>query len=375
MSENVVHIRRVEGYDDPRLLPAVAEILRAEGFADAKGSILLKPNWLLGKNRNLAVTTHPRVAEAVIRGLGGDPSRIRIGDSPALPLPARTIADQLGYLDLVRRTGIRFEDFDHAPVTLRRPSNRLVKSFPICRGVAEADLVINLPKMKTHVGSIYSGAVKNLFGCVPGLEKARYHIRFPDRLHFGRMLADCAATVDADFHLMDAIVAMEGEGPSNGTPVAQNLILASRDPVALDATACRLMGLDPAAVPHLAEAAAAGLGILDPERIHLDGVASLDEIRVKTYRVRASTKEMRFGPSRLQNLLKSVLTARPAVLKDRCVRCRHCGRICPVSAISFPHDGYPVFDYDACFRCYCCHEICPEGAIVKRETLVSRLLG
>jgi len=378
MSEKIstVYIKKVKDYNDPYLLNAVAELLDASGLSWNKKTVLLKPNMLSPANNNLAVTTHPAVLEAAVLHLQKSAKKVFFGDSPGIPLSPYFVMKKLGYQNILKKTKALFTDFDKDKQIVNNKNNRLVKSFTLARIVVETDILINLPKMKTHVGAIYSGAVKNLFGCIPGLIKAKFHFRFPTRKHFGILLADCASTVEADFHIMDAIIAMEGEGPSNGKPVNQSLILASKDPVALDAVCCSIMGLNPKTVPHLVEAEKSGLGTLELNKIKIEGVKNLEDVTVKVYENRSSKKEMRFGPAGIaQKVLKNLLLAKPVILEERCKKCQLCVKICPITAISSVDNGVPKIDYNKCFRCYCCHEICPEHAIIKKDTLLSKIIG
>jgi len=371
-----VHAAKFTDYSDKGIAGFIDAVIRRE-LPRLKGkTVLLKPNMLLGVNKNLATTTHPSIVAAVIHSCRTAGAKVLLGDSPGLPLSPSVIAGQLGILKVVRECGAEFVNFNERPVTAVRRDNKLVKTFTLASALKKADYVINLPKLKTHLSAIYTGAVKNLFGFVPGLLKAQFHVKFPDRKRFGQMLADLAAIVRPSLSIMDAVVAMEGEGPSNGDPVPMGLVIASTDMVALDTVACRLIGLNPDDVPSLRCAAADGLGISDLKKIRIEGVSSLESVKPKKFRLRQSNNEMRFGPAgAFQNWIKRIAIARPGIDRGRCVKCALCVKMCPAKALSAARRSVPVFNYDICIRCYCCHEICPEGAISKKETLISRLLG
>jgi uncharacterized protein (DUF362 family)/ferredoxin len=372
----LVRLLKVDGYGDGRIREFVTSVIGRE-LPDLRGKkVLVKPNMLRGVNKNLATTTHQSIVSAVVAACKEKGATVLLGDSPGIPLAGPVIARQLGMMDLVEEHGIEFVNFERSPAEFKRIENRLVKTFTLASVLREVDVVINLPKLKTHLSAIYSGAVKNLFGLVPGLLKAQFHVKFPDRARFGQMLADLASIVRPSLSIMDAVVAMEGEGPSNGNPVAMGLLLASADMVALDAVACHLIGLKAADVPAVRCAGADGLGIPDLKKIRIEGVDDLASVKPRKFSLRQSNKEMRFGPAgAFQRWVKRIAIARPVIAGDKCVRCVLCVRMCPANALSGDKGQVPEFGYDLCIRCYCCHEICPEGAITKKETLVSRMLG
>jgi Pyruvate/2-oxoacid:ferredoxin oxidoreductase delta subunit len=252
--------------------------------------------------------------------------------------------------------GLPEADFKHSSAVNYEGTN-----FTICRGVLEADAIVSLPKMKTHALERITGAVKNMYGCVHGFHKAAGHTRHPDSKSFGAMLAKLERGVKPRLHIMDGVVAMEGNGPASGDPVKMNVILASGDPYALDEVFCRLIALNPALVPTNTHAPDRDVVIRTP----LGEISWLDAFRqygVSGFRVDRSVDAKTAGGA--DNRLTKAMQQRPVIQKDLCQSCKVCVESCPLSGKALNMQGqYPVYDYDQCIRCFCCQEMCPHGAI------------
>jgi ferredoxin len=232
--------------------------------------------------------------------------------------------------------------------------------------------------MKTHQLERITGGVKNMFGCVYGMNKGASHAKYPDAESFAQMLIDLNLLLKARLHIMDGVVAMEGNGPGSGTPVKMNVMLFSEDPVALDATFCRLVDLDPSTIPTVFYGAIFGLGRWkegDIEIVGVDNLADYSNPRFDVPREKTSG-----GKWSYLNKLK-VLARKPVILKEKCVRCGACVAACPLEdkAVYFPGGEVsrpgmkreaPVYDYRKCIRCYCCQEMCPEKAIIVKRKLI-----
>jgi formate hydrogenlyase subunit 6/NADH:ubiquinone oxidoreductase subunit I len=273
---------------------------------------------------------------------------------------------------------------------VENPQGALVKRFELAKAAVEADVVVSLPKLKTHQLMYYTGAMKNLFGCVSGLQKAAYHFRYPDRKDFGAMITDLCMALKPAFSLMDAVVAMEGKGPGNGDPYALGLVLASSDILALDWAASSIIGYNPAHIPNQADALARGPWLRDPAKLTIDG-PSIKELAVHNFKKVHETGDIglvrRILPAWMYRYVQNVLTPRPFFRDDLCLRCGECITLCPAKVLSFVparantwlRPGSPSgltaekaakrisIDYSACLRCYCCHEVCPADAITLRR--------
>ena len=247
---STVAIVRCSSYDPVVVQEAVARGLQllggAEAFVNPGETILLKPNLLTGRSPERVVTTHPSVFRAVALALQSAGAKLTYGDSPGFGKP-QTAAQKAGLLNVAREMDIPLADFTHGDI-VSFPEGMQNKQFMIARGALSADGIVSLPKMKSHGLTRMTGAIKNQFGCVPGPLKAEFHARLPMVDLFSQMLVDLNRLLKLRLFVMDGIIAMEGNGPQNGTPRAMNVLLLSSDPVALDATVCRMMDLNPTLV-------------------------------------------------------------------------------------------------------------------------------
>jgi uncharacterized protein (DUF362 family)/Pyruvate/2-oxoacid:ferredoxin oxidoreductase delta subunit len=366
-------------YDRTALDRAVAEAAELADLPDVSGaSVLLKPNILSSAAPDKAIATRGEVLAAFARLLKSKgASRILAGESPGWQAQDAA-ARKSGILEACESEGVEWLDFSHG-IEFECPEGRRVKRFTFTDALKQADILVSLPKLKTHRLLRYTGAMKNLFGLVPGLGKSRFHLRFPDPEDFGAMLVDLALAAKPAFCLMDAIVSMEGEGPANGRPVETGLILASRDPLALDWVAATLIGYDPLALPYLVDAASRGAWVSGPEEIEVRG-ARIEEVRPASFELVPIRSGDKFVTERLpapiRRLVRNATVARPFFNHRKCIRCGGCVNICPPKALDFAPDarakgGKSIrIDYEKCIRCYCCHEVCPADAIRLAKRLI-----
>lgn len=256
------------------------------------------------------------------------------------------------------------------PVTY--PEGVQAKDFVIPKELLDADCVISLSKMKTHALERVTGAVKNSYGFVYGLHKAKGHTKYPSADSFARMLIDLNKYISPRLYIMDGIMAMEGNGPGSGDPVPMKVMLMSTDPVALDSVFCRLVHLKPEMVPTNYHGEKMGLGTWKEENIELftpDGVISMDEAIQKygnpSFNV-DRTPVRRNKWTKIAGAL-NLFQKKPYIDTDKCIRCGICVKSCPVpeKAVEFRNgkDKPPVYNYKKCIRCFCCQEMCPAKAI------------
>jgi len=373
-----------EEYDAKAVYEAVEKGVALLGgwksFVKPAEKILLKPNLLNRADPDRAVTTHPAVFESVILSLRdkGFPD-LTYGDSPGHPGSVEKTAEACGIKEAADRLGVPLADFTRSQ-NVEYIRGRTTRKFEISQGVLDSDSIINLCKMKTHQLERITGGVKNMFGCVYGMHKGAAHARYPDAESFAQMLVDLNLLLKARLHIMDGIVAMEGNGPASGTPVKMGVILISEDPVALDATFCRLVDLDPASIPTVFYGGIFGLGKWKESDIEILGVEDLSDYRNPKFDV---SREKSYGGKWAYLDKLKILARKPVILKNRCIRCGACVQACPLEdkAVYFPDrdmadsssDGgkreVPVYDYKKCIRCYCCQEMCPEQAIIVKRKL------
>lgn len=378
MNRSIVALVRCATYDQGHVYRALSrgvELLGGlERFVAPGERLLLKPNLLAAEPRDRAVTTHPAVLAACARLFREGGASVCFGDSPGIDRPARA-AERAGLLEAGALSGAEFVDFSPA-AQMENPEGELVSAFPIAQAVHACNGIINLPKMKTHQLTRITGAVKNLYGCIPGQRKALYHVQFQDVTDFSTLLVELNLRLRPRLHVMDGVVAMEGNGPRSGDPRPVHVLILSQDPVALDAVFCRIVDLDPQWVPTNVIGERRGLGHWVEEDIELVG-EELERFVASDFKV--IRKPVYSNASYAHyNVIKNAVLPKPVIDVERCIRCGRCVEACPVpeKALRFEddHGRPPRYDYDLCIRCYCCHEMCPERAIGKRTPLLGRIL-
>lgn len=347
-------------------------------FVKEGDNVILKPNLLTGKAEEMAVTTHPSVFRAVAKVFLAQKARVSYGDSPGFG-SAESIAKKCGLDTVAKELGLSLIDFDNF-VSVMFSKGVQNKSFVIAKEVMNADCLVSIPKMKTHGFMHFTGAVKNQFGCVPGIRKMEFHAKIPDKLDFARMLVDLNRCINPKLYIMDGIVAMEGNGPLNGNPKAMKLILFSTDPIALDATACRIIGLKPENIPTIIFGYEAGAGTYKEEDIELVG----DDINIfidKTFVIANKPSSLlSVTKNKYIRKLSELFVPKPFITRSLCVQCGICTEVCPVKpqALNFDKNGKnkpPSYNYNKCIKCYCCQELCPYGAIKLKSSFMRRILG
>jgi uncharacterized protein (DUF362 family)/ferredoxin len=377
--KSVVAIVRCEDYELGNVRQAVREAIRLCGLGDrfAVGKrVLLKPNLLSARKPEDAVTTHPSIVCAVGELAEEVGCVVRVGDSP--PFAGETSG---GYRKLLRETGMldaaeaipaEIVRFEESAIDVPDPDGKALRTVPIAQVVVSADLVVNIPKCKTHGLTTFSGAVKNVFGCVPGARKGLYHAQAgEDPVAFAQMMVDIYAAVRPGLSVMDAVVAMDGDGPNRGTPKQVGLILASPDAVALDAVALSALGRDPMSVDMVRLAHEQGIGCGSLADIEVAGL-SLDSARVSAFSFPDYRNPWRVIPRLLRQPLRRQLFAFPRINRKECIGCGKCSKICPAQAIA-PGQP-PTIDLAKCIMCYCCQEVCDESAIDLRENVLGRIV-
>ena len=374
---STVAVVRCASYDPDEVRAAVHRGLDPLGgigrFVAAGETIVLKPNLLVGRSPDRSVNTHPAVFRAVAEEALTCGAMVRYGDSPGVGRP-KDAAARAGIAAAADAVGVPLADFSRGE-QVSFPDGDLVKHFTLAAGVVEADGLISLPKLKTHGLTRMTGAVKNQFGCIPGALKAEFHARLSNADLFSRMLVDLNRCIRPRLFVMDAVVAMEGNGPQGGKPRAMNALIVSDDPVAIDAVACRMIALDRTLVLTIAHGERMSLGMPDPKLVG-DAVEAFVTPDFDVNRNPLSTTDRPGRPSRVA---RRIIVPRPRVLAEACTRCGTCVAVCPVSpkAITFEDSSRhqpPRHDYGLCVRCYCCQEMCPENAIDIVTPILGRLI-
>lgn len=354
-----VILRRCEEYRLDEIQRMVSEAISALGGLPALKSgakVLVKPNLLLKRDPERHTTAHPVVVEAVVRALQEKGCEVSIADSPGGLFTEgilRGLYAVTGMEGVARRTGAKLVlSTETADVEL--PNGYKTHMLTVIRCAAEADCIVSVGKIKTHGLTAYTGAVKNLFGLVPGTLKVDWHARYPDIPDFSEAILDIERWAKPVLSVLDGVWGMEGKGPSGGTPRKLNAIVISDDAHACDIVASSLIGFEPEEVSTLKAAQAHGL--LSVPLVEGESVESLAQ-RFERAPAEASVKGILTNP-----VFAKLIRSKPVLHKKDCVGCGVCMRACPGKAIELV-DKKPKFDYAKCIRCYCCQELCPQTAI------------
>jgi uncharacterized protein (DUF362 family)/Pyruvate/2-oxoacid:ferredoxin oxidoreductase delta subunit len=361
-----VYFKNAE-YNYRDLKPIVSEMLEA-AIGDQiypKAQVLIKPNFLSPARPEKAIVTHPLVVRAVAEYVLKKGGRILIADSPGIGSFERILKEG-GFKEVFGQLSRQVE-FKPFKATVKVDIGEPFGLIDIARDAVEADVVINLAKLKTHTQMLLTLGVKNLFGCIVGLKKPEWHMRSGvDRNMFARLLVQIYQAINPAVTLVDGILALEGQGPGRrGKPRHIGVLVGSCSGPAADMAICRMLGIDPHKMPT--SHAAKELGVLDddPEIIG-------DFREVSNYKL-PDLGPLTFGPKPFQKYMRKHLIQRPAVEPEICKMCGECWNICPAGAIT-PYEEIIGFDYDRCIRCYCCIEVCPHGALKAVETVPGKLL-
>jgi len=377
--KSLVALIKCESYESVEVEKAVERGIELLGGMSAffvKGeSIVLKPNLLSRHKPEDGVTTHPAVFRAVAKKLISVGINVSYGDSPPTDKFVN-ISQATGMTAVAEELNIPAADFETgSPVYSDGGEQR--RQFNIATGVLSADGLVNLPKLKTHHLTRLTGAVKNLFGCVPGFQKPEFHVKLPTVADFSKMLVDLNRLINQRLVVMDAVQAMQGNGPTFGSLVPLHLLIVSTDPVAVDSTACRIIGVSPELMLTNYYGQQFGLGNMKEENITIVGDPITDFYRPDFIVQR--TPELRFNQAWKYRILKNYISTRPVIDRTKCTLCGACARQCPMDPKALiwktkKHRRPPKYNYRRCIRCFCCQEVCPNGAIAGKNPFLRRLI-
>lgn len=370
MEKSIVSLRVCEDYKDENLNSCLKKVFEDLGGLDKYVkpgmTVLLKVNLLAKCNPNQAVTTHPALVEAVAKKVIDLGAKCIIGDSPASRFNEKNvnaIYDTTGMKIASHnsKAGLN-QNFESFKANI---NGERLKESELIDVLNKVDIVINMPKMKTHGLTGYSGCVKNLYGTIPGLIKAQTHSLFPKLVDFCNALLDINEYLKDKvvLHIVDAVVAMEGAGPQSGTPRIVNRIIAGENPYAVDSVIVKLMNQDPAHSPLLAEATRRKL-IDNNFSIDLKG-ETIENSAVPDFKSVFVSAESTASPipKGLRKIFKKFFQRRPIIDPKMCKGCGKCAEHCPMNAIRMEYDKkggmFAKIDYNKCINCFCCQELCP----------------
>ena len=356
-----VYIRKAE-YDYSTLKPLVFELMDSiAGDLIKKGSrVLIKPNLLLPAPPDRAIVTHPMIVRAAAEYVIAKGVRPQISDSPAIG-SFEKILKESGIRDALEGLDVEYKEFkDFVSVDVGKPFEKI----EIAKDAVNADVIINLPKIKTHTHMLLTLGIKNLFGCIVGMKKPEWHLRAGvDKEMFAAMLVKIYQALKPEVNIYDGILAMEGQGPGkSGVPRKIGVIAGSADAASADRVISEMLGVEPDLV--LTNRIAQGA---EAEEIDIDGELP----RVENFRLPEMTPIV-FGPKIAHGFFRRHLVQRPECDRSECRLCGECWKYCPAEAIT--HDNKKIFfDYDKCIRCYCCIEVCPHAALRAVETMTGKV--
>ncbi len=374
---NDVSISRCESYEPQEvkdaLLAALAPINGLDWVTPGM-KIAVKVNLMMLVKPERAASVHPQVAVALCELLVERGAQVVLGDSPGGPFAAAYLASiysSTGMRQVVETGATLNEDFSFLEIT--NPDAVAAKEFQVTHYLTSADAIIDLCKIKTHGLMSYTGACKNLFGAVPGMRKSEYHYRYHTHELFANMLVDICEWCKPRLSIGDAVLAMEGNGPSGGSPRFVGALLASFNPHALDLAAAHLMNLGTDDVPTLRAAYRRELVPRDVSGLNLFG--ELESFVVPDFKL-TPTHEVRLWGTQnpvLSKILARFFAGKPRIDSDGCVACGECAAVCPANAIRI-ENRLAKIDERKCIRCFCCQEFCPEGTISIYRPLPARLI-
>lgn len=372
-----VAVVRCKTYDVEAVKPALEEAVNAVNgldFVKSGMKIIIKPNLVSFKKPDAAATTHPALLEALVEMLLARGADVTIGDSPggphSLPLLNRVYAAT--GMDRVEKLGAKLNR-NMNEKTVDFHEGKVLKNFTYTEYLDEADAIIDFCKLKSHGMLGMSAAVKNLFGTIPGLKKPEVHYKFQNDAEFADMLVDLNEYFKPRLAICDAVVGMEGNGPTAGTPRHIGAIIASKSTYYADVVGAELIGMNIDGLPTLQAAYERGFAPASSKNLRVYGdirALTVDDFKAPPVR---GLSFMRKG-NVLHFISKAALEHKPTLKKRLCVGCGECARMCPAKAIEMKNKK-PHINREKCIRCFCCQEFCPRAAMVVHRPLAAKALN
>ena len=346
-------------------------------YINKNSTVFIKLNLVIKKHPDEMATTHPMVLKVVAKHLLNHGCKVIVGDSPVGPYTKaalKSIYKTCGIESVCEELDIEL-NYDISEVKVNNPNGKLLKYLTVIEPITKVDHVINLCKLKTHAMATFTGGVKNLFGVIPGVQKAQYHFKMPEVVDFTDALVDICSYVNPSLTIMDGIIGMEGEGPTAGNPRKVGVLLASPSPYAIDVVACKVINLNPNKVPTVQRCIERNLIKEDFSDICILG-DNIDDMVIKDFKI-PQNKSISFLrgmiPKNLEVYINKKLAGKPVINYKKCVKCGKCSKVCPPGVISM-ECGFPSIDLDNCIRCFCCHELCPKKAVDLKRPFIFKYL-
>jgi uncharacterized protein (DUF362 family)/NAD-dependent dihydropyrimidine dehydrogenase PreA subunit len=361
------------GLVESRMEEAFDLIGGPQAIAGGGESVFIKVNGLLPAAPERAVTTHPEVVRAVVRQFQKVTDEVVIGDSPGglyNNTMLKRLYDRCGYRLVADETGARL-NFDTSVRDVRVHEGKTVKSATVCGAMADCHHLVSVSKFKTHLQMNITGAIKNVFGAVPGMTKFSYHARFNSNEEFADLLLDVLLAANPSLHVVDAVDGMDGDGPRQGDVRRMGIIAIGENALAVDTAMMAAIGLPPEVNKPLGRAIARGLFGGSLEEVDLLG-DPLETLAVTGFKLPSKKDTTSRVPTFVMDRFGRWLSIRPLPKAGSCTACGKCEQVCPAGAVSIV-GGTAIVDGKKCIRCYCCHELCEHDAIELERPALMRV--
>lgn len=354
----MVNITHCENYEPENCMTALREALdgKLDWVKDGM-RIVIKVNLVTPARPEQSATTHPALVSALVSLLNERGATCVIGDCPGGLFNAAYLESAYAMSGMKRVQGAAL-NFNTSVTHEGR--------FDYASYLFDCDAIINFCKLKTHSMMGMSAAVKNMFGVIPGIIKSEMHYDYPEADDFAKMLISLNERFRPRLNIVDAVIGMEGNGPTAGKSRRIGYVMAGESPYEVDDLCAKLIELDPESLPTVR--AAREMGLYSPDYTVNGEYSPVADFEP------AVPRDVRFSHgSIVGKFLELALKSKPSVTKDECVGCKKCYEICPAKAIEMV-SRLPVIDRKKCIRCYCCQEFCPRGAMVAKRPAIARVL-
>ncbi len=377
MDKEKVSLVACDGYEREKVQRAVARLFElhggAEGIVQPGRSVFVKSNAVYGAAPDSGIVTNPEVVRAVVREFQKITPDITIGDSPGGPFNTamlKRVYEKTGLAEVARDTGVELS-LDTRSVEVTLPQGKAVKRLTLCRSMLEADCLVSVAKFKSHRFMNVTGPIKNLYGAVPGTTKLAYHSRFTDESEFADLVVDIHLAAAADFHVLDAVDVIDGDGSRKGSIRNMGALAAGRNAFALESLIVELAGLEPSDSKPLEAAIRRGICEGGAGWFEVMG-ESIAALRSPGFRLPSENLFSEHNLAVISGRFSRLIAVTPWPVPGACTRCGKCAEVCPRSAISMGKEAAEV-DLRKCIRCFCCDELCEFKAIGLKRPLLGRI--
>ena len=376
----MVYVKECVSYNREVVLECISRIFEQSKVLDGVAglNIAVKPNLVAKKAPETAATTHPDVVWAVCKLLKDAGANVVIAESPGGFYDVNNLKSLYricGIEKAAKDSGAEL-NFDTSETEVSNPNGKFLKKLKILTPLAKADRIINIAKLKTHGMMTYTGAVKNMFGSIAGLEKTEYHFQLSDYDDFADCIIDIFLANSPVFNIIDAVVGMHKDGPTAGEPIELNTILAGDNAFELDLAGATLINAEYEQIPVFRQAKKRNLMHFEYGKLDVLG----DELKInKNFIVKYNTdaKRLHFANGVLGQILSTAMRPRPVFDKKKCRACGECVKCCPAKVIKIVDKGnkkYAKVDINGCIRCYCCQELCLFKAVKIKRPLLNKIV-